>query len=294
MRERAIRFGSHKALVGVVTEPDSERAELPAVVFLNSGILHHVGASRLYVRIARRLADHGFLSLRFDLAGVGDSEPRRDSAGPVESAMHDGTDALDWLASVRGVREAVLVGLCSGSDMAFHLALEDPRVVGIANLDAWAYRTWKYYARRYGPRLLDATAWRDSIRVRMRRLAGRRRDEHATAFIPPEYRRTFPERSEVEEGLRTLLGRGVRIFHFFSGGMEDHLNHADQYRAAFPSIDFGDALHIVYRPDADHTVTGLGHQEIVVDAIVRWVHETFTPAGELAGSSAHQSGGKDA
>ena len=58
MRERALTFGPAN-LVGVLTQPDPAVANpgLPAVVILNSGILHRAGASRLYVRIARRLAE---------------------------------------------------------------------------------------------------------------------------------------------------------------------------------------------------------------------------------------------
>lgn len=272
MNERAIRFGAHNALVGVLTEPSEPDAERPTIVFLNSGILHHVGASRLYVRLARRLADLGFRSLRFDLAGVGDSEPRRDALGPMESALRDGAEALDYLARTRGADQFVLAGLCSGSDMAFHLALRDPRVTGIVNLDAWAYRTLRYYARRFGPKLLDASAWRNSIAVRLRALMNRRDGSEADpTFVPPEYRRIFPPREEVERGLRTLLARGVRMFHFFSGGMEPHLNHAEQYERSFRSIDFGNCVRVVYRPEADHTVTNLEHQDFVIDEIVAWL-----------------------
>jgi len=284
VNERAIRFGAHNALVGVLTEPANADDARPTLVFLNSGILHHVGASRLYVRLARVLAVHGFRSLRFDLAGIGDSEPRRDSLGPMESALRDGTEALDYLASTRDAQAFVLAGLCSGSDMAFHLALRDERVKGIVNLDAWAYRTWRYYARRYGPKLLDGAVWRNSIRVRLRGLLGRDAGSGANpeVFVPPEYRRVFPPRGEVEQGLRTLLGRGVRLFHFFSGGMEPHLNHAEQYERSFRSLEFGDCVRVVYRPEADHTVTNLEHQAFVIDEIVGWIRQNYgadTPVG---------------
>lgn len=284
MTERAIRFGAHNALVGVLTEPAEADADRPAIVFLNAGILHHVGASRLYVRLARELAGHGFRSLRFDLAGVGDSEPRRDSLGPIESGLRDGTEALDYLFAARGNTSFVLAGLCSGSDMAFHLALRDPRVTGLINMDAWAYRTWRYYARRFGPKLLDTSAWRHSIRVRIRRFRDRRASEQpeSTMFVPPEYRRVFPPRAEVERGLQTLMERDVRVFHFFSGGMEPHLNHPEQYERSFPSVDFGDGMRVVYRPDADHTVTNLGHQEYVTAEIVDWLTQSYgvpAPAG---------------
>ena len=51
----------------------------PTMVILSSGILHRPGASRLYVQIARALAEDGFTSLRFDFSGIGDSAVRRDA-----------------------------------------------------------------------------------------------------------------------------------------------------------------------------------------------------------------------
>ena len=58
MREKVLRFGLERGLSGVLAEPDVNEAVegAPGVVLLNSGILHHVGPSRLYVRIARRFA----------------------------------------------------------------------------------------------------------------------------------------------------------------------------------------------------------------------------------------------
>ncbi|MDZ7781370.1 MAG: hypothetical protein U5R14_15765 [Gemmatimonadota bacterium] len=54
-------FGPEGILVGVLTEPDPDKAipNAPGHLILNSGILHRVGASRIYVQIARALADQG-------------------------------------------------------------------------------------------------------------------------------------------------------------------------------------------------------------------------------------------
>lgn len=276
MRERAVRFGKGATLAGVLTEPVPGAVEdaRPAVVFLNSGILHHVGASRLYVRLARRLAEVGFLGLRFDFSGIGDSEPRRDALSFQESAPIETREALDHLGEMRGAKRFVLAGLCSGSDVAFHAALGDERVAGIINLDAWAYRTWRYYARRFAPKLLDPAAWRHSLRVRLARLRSRE-DVEGPSFVAPEYRREFPPREIVANGLRQLIERDVRLFHFFSGGMEAWLNYEEQYEDAFRGIDFSDHLCVLYRPQADHTLTQLDQQVFVIDRITAWMTEHF-------------------
>src|SRR5690606_23743533 len=75
MRESAVLFGPTRSLVGVVTEPaaGSARPDAPAVLILNSGLVHRVGPKRLHVRLARRLAGLGFTCMRIDLSGIGDS-----------------------------------------------------------------------------------------------------------------------------------------------------------------------------------------------------------------------------
>ena len=75
MRERAVRFGKTAKLVGIVAEPnptEQSGTDKPAVLMLNSGILHRVGACRLHVKLARSLASEGHTVLRFDFSGIGD------------------------------------------------------------------------------------------------------------------------------------------------------------------------------------------------------------------------------
>jgi pimeloyl-ACP methyl ester carboxylesterase len=280
MRERAIRFGKATPLIGVLTEP--ARAEgRPGVVFLNSGILHHVGACRLHVRLARRLAEDGFTSLRFDLSGIGDSEARKDSLSFEQSAVLEVREAMDYLQASKGIGEFLLVGLCSGADMGFRVSLEDPRVVGLAQMDAYAYRTSGYYLHHYGPRLLSAEVWKNFLR---RKLLGRvpaapgaKGSEPGEDYVRAEYRRRFPPKAEVEAGLRTLAGRGVDLLFLFSGGQVDHYNHRRQHERAFRSIDFRGWIRVEYYGDADHLFSAFEHQEAVDRVIHEW-------AGQVAGA----------
>jgi pimeloyl-ACP methyl ester carboxylesterase len=292
MRERALKFGKTASLAGVLTEPTggASAPDRPGVIFLNSGILHHTGASRLYVKIARRLAADGFTSLRFDFSGVGDSEARKDTLPFAKAAVVEGREAMDFLQEGRGMKSFILMGLCSGADMAYHIALADERVAGLAKIDAWVYSTRRAVVRHYVPRVLSLRQWRHSIRVR---LEGRRaragqspQDPSASLYVAPEYRRKFPPREEVEDGLRRLTERGVRLYYFFSGDQISVFNYREQYRESFPDVDFRDLLTVDFQPDSDHTVTGLRHQEEVTDAIHRWAVAGWGhPATEQAAAS---------
>jgi hypothetical protein len=277
MRERAIRFGRTAALVGVVTEPAAATApDRPAVLLLNSGILHHVGASRLHVQLARRLAEDGFISLRFDHSGIGDSEPRRDALSFEQSAVVETREAMDHLAAQKGVRSFVLFGLCSGADMAFRVAGADERVVGVVQLDAWAYRTAGYHLRHYGRRMRHGAAWLGLGRRLLARVAkapaaaGPAEDRPADGETP-SYRRRFPPRETVARDLRALVGRGVELLYIFSGGQSEHYNHRGQYRRSFRDVDFGDSLRVEYVAGADHLFSGLAHQRFVLDTVAGWI-----------------------
>jgi len=280
IREKVIRFGRETKLVGVLSEPppSSATAERPAVLLVNSGILHRVGACRFHVRLARRLAEEGLTSLRFDFSGIGDSDVRRDDLAFERSAVAELREAMDQLSVSKGARAFAVIGLCSGADMAFAVALEDPRVVGLGVLDPFAYRTPRYFVHHYGPRLLQMSAWANFVR---RRLPSRRAAPPATSEAPleeldlPTYVRDFPPRERAEQDLRALLARDVRLCAIFSGGQGDHYNYQGQFADAFRSLDFGGRLLERHLPDADHIFTDLDHQREVVETLAGWLRASW-------------------
>lgn len=278
MKERAVRFGASKGLVGLVTEPTVPRAGAPFVVFLNSGLIHRVGASRLHVTLARALARQGITSLRFDFSGVGDSEARTDTLPFEASAVEETTEAMDYLARSRGAERFVLVGLCSGADAGFYTAQRDARVVGLCQLDPFAYRTPAYWVRFYGPRLVSLSKWREKVTNGVRRMERVLHPAPATVaeggaadVIPSPYDRAFPPKETVESGLRVLVQRGVRMLVIFTNALEDHYNHEGQYRAAFRHLGVAPLLEERFYPQADHVLSGLDAQERAVREITEWV-----------------------
>lgn len=283
MRERALTFGPAN-LVAILTQPDPEVAipGAPACVILNSGILHRAGASRIYVRIARALAEEGMSTLRFDFSGVGDSEVRRGEAIPIEERfILETREALDYLQESLGVDHFVVGGLCSGADGAFWTGLEDERVVGIWQIDAFCYATPGYYARRYLPKLLDPRAWINSIKVRL--APEKSRDPEADdVFVKPEYRRIFPEREVVGDGLRKLRERDVSLYFLFSGDQE--YLYERQHRDAFP--EGMDTARVRFIPECSHTMTTLEHQEQLIEDLREWVRPLCARHTVQAGAAA--------
>jgi dienelactone hydrolase len=124
--ERPVFFGADALLFGIVTQPPADEIRRRAVILLNAGADHHIGASRLYVSMARRWAQHGYVVLRMDLAGLGDSGTRpgraEDDVFPHE-AVDDIRAAIEFLRGSYGVRDVTLAGLCSGAYHALRAAV---------------------------------------------------------------------------------------------------------------------------------------------------------------------------
>jgi pimeloyl-ACP methyl ester carboxylesterase len=281
VRERAVQFGNGAWLVGVLSEPRQEATAgvvLPAVVMLNAGILHHVGPSRLHVALARRLVEDGYTSLRFDFSGIGDSEPRRDGMPFDQAAVLEVKDAMNFLGEKRDINKFIVLGLCSGADVAFRTAKDDSRVVGLVSIDGYAYRNLQYYLHHYVPRLVRLGAWKSFTLRQLRRglrslglgriavgLNGRR-----STFVRP-----FPPKEEVELGLRSLIDRGVEQLYIYSGGQEEYYNYEDQFADTFRSVEFRGRVRVEYLSVADHTFTSLDQQAHVIDTIVDWLNVTY-------------------
>lgn len=136
-----------------------------AVLIAVGGPQYRVGSHRQFVLLARRLADAGIPTLRFDYRGMGDS------AGEARSFENIGSDlraAIDRLYAQRPrLREVVLWGLCDAASACALYAPTDPRVAGLVLLNPWV-RTASGEARAYLRhyylgRLLSRGFWRKAL-----------------------------------------------------------------------------------------------------------------------------------
>jgi pimeloyl-ACP methyl ester carboxylesterase len=98
----------------------------PLVVMVNGINEDHVGPARLWVDASRRWAGLGLRCVRFDFSELGESpwEP-----GQPERPVFDWTQRYDVADALRalipdGPDEALLVGLCSGAQVALEAALD--------------------------------------------------------------------------------------------------------------------------------------------------------------------------
>jgi len=126
LRETPVRFGKDGSLFGIVTEPSAGEMPRRAVILPNAGADHHIGASRIYVSLARRWAKRGYIVLRMDLAGIGDSATRpgrADNEVFPDGALDDLRDAVAYLRARNGISDLTMAGLCSGAYHALRAAV---------------------------------------------------------------------------------------------------------------------------------------------------------------------------
>jgi pimeloyl-ACP methyl ester carboxylesterase len=285
-REKAMAYGATTPLTGVLTLP----ARLPppgrpVVVFLNAGLIHHVGPNRLHVTLSRALAAAGYVACRFDLAGIGDSPHRGDGLPIPDGVAADIAATLDHLEATLGARRFVLFGLCAGADNALAAAAADPRVVGAVLLDPSIHRTPAWYRHYYAGRALRPESWKSVLTGRhpaWRRLADRAsralrpEPQLAACDAPapdgaPEFFRSGPITPEpIGERWRQALARGTRVFVVFTLDWTVFYSYADQLYDCYPDIRFdGTTLH--HRPATRHTFTTESDRQWLIDSVIEWL-----------------------
>lgn len=184
----------------------------PTILLLNIGSNHHAGSHRLYVSMARTWASLGYEVLRLDVSGIGDSAADVSADGAVYStrARDDVRRAMDVLEMAHGVKRFVLCGLCSGAYMAYHTAVQDSRVAGVALVN------------------LATFEWRDgdSLELRQRTSFKSTQFYKRAVMDPSTWRRLgsgqVNARGVLAELTRRLSARAVSAWrHLAAGGSDD-------------------------------------------------------------------------
>jgi len=286
IREQALLFGKSRSLVGIIADPPERPTdtELPAFVLLNAGLVHRVGPHRIFVRLARKLAALGFLVMRFDHSGIGDSKARHDNLPFEESAVRETQEAMDCLNSLRAAKRFVVVGLCSGTLTSFRTACCDPRVAGIVllngllespeqiNEETAAYVVKQKIARSFWHnKLFQPESWLRFIKgkANYRRIIEIAADQLSN-FVT---RGTTGFPGPVAGHLRSLVDRGVKLLFVYSEGT----GVLEYFRLSLanPVAKLGANKNArVEVMKADHSFTLLQQQEELLKVICGWARTT--------------------
>jgi pimeloyl-ACP methyl ester carboxylesterase len=296
VRERVLHLRTQPNLFGIVTEPaGGVTAARPTILMVNAGSAHRVAPSRLYVLLARALAERGFRCLRVDLGGLGDSvspSPDYENHPYPPNMFPDIAFALRQLESGGRV---VLLGLCSGAYAAFQSAvhLTSPALVEsvVINPLAFYWREGMPLGVPGGPSplaqlaqmqylhraALDPRKWLDLLTGKTRLgITGiarllvrhwRRRFRPVGGSGPQRFENGHPVREDLPADLDQAVRAGRRLAFFF--GTRDPSHGILMFHAArkMRQLRRAGAVSVSLIDDADHTFTGRGPREALVRSV---------------------------
>lgn len=269
--ERVVTFGRRSDQVGILALPSEEaRAKQhPAVLMWNVGVNHRVGPFRVYVDLCRRLAASGYAAFRFDASGLGDSEVRREAVNETEREDLDIADAMDAVTRRTGIRSFILIGFCSSVDAAHRVSVRDERVVGVAHVEGYSFRS-KGFQKRLPLRLLSVRRWERRAWLHLPQLFAEL-GPPLTAAAASIYSRKYPKWSDFSHDLEALTRRRVSLLFVYAGGDTD-FNHRGQFWEMFgtPGMDRS-RVSVVFYPEVDHTFYEVQGREKVLQQLVRWI-----------------------
>jgi alpha-beta hydrolase superfamily lysophospholipase len=274
VRETATHLDDSRLLFGIVSEPESKPRDV--VLLLNSGTIHHIGPSRLYVAFARQCAARGLAAVRLDLSGVGESGVR---SGEAANAPYSGGAALD-------VREVVqfatrrfpgarvhLVGLCSGAYHGFKGAVAGASLASVTMVNPLTF-FWKpgmslEYAdfqvtqesSRYARSATTLRSWLKLLRGRVDLRAAltifrKRFTTLARHFLRDTGRLLGMKLSDdLAYELKRVARQDIDMFFVFSASDPGHAMLREQGGRTVRSLCRKGALRIAIVAEADHTFT---------------------------------------
>jgi alpha/beta superfamily hydrolase len=297
MNEQTVVFGPEQHLVGTITHPAQPKPGRAGVMVLltNAGVIPRIGPHRLNVKLARHFAQMGVASLRFDMSGLGDSRRSGSRRSTGDQFVADTIAAMDLAKQQFGCTQFIMVGFCSGADVAHLTALDDARLRAIVMWDSYVYPNTKaklfgfiHRARRHGLHAAFVKA------LRFVRAASKNRNESAAAGQPAEGpvifgRSRMPPRDEFGKNIRTLVDRGVELHFVYSGGEPDWYNYERQFHDMFEPYGFVDRVAYTYLTQSDHTLTQPKAQDAFIQCVDGWLEQRAWPALEKARTTAAQS-----
>jgi len=277
MNEIPLLFGPERNLFGTFALPKQGTSKQVAILLFNAGVIHHIGPHRINVKIARRLFDLGYSSLRFDLSGQGDSRPATSGGDFQTQSRRDIQAAMDHVERTTGIKQFVLAGICSGAHHSVSTAREDSRVVGLWLMDGYMYPTAKTYILKAAQRLKGKSFGRIVSWIAKKVVANagdgvrRLRASKSSDEVEFDYGNTSPSRKAYAETLQKIVARGVNVHLAFSGSVLDYYNYSNQYKDMFSGYEFVNKITCEFSPHIDHTITLIRAQEEVLRKICEFV-----------------------
>jgi hypothetical protein len=281
MNEHVFHFGNSGKLVGILTEQSETEynQDRPALIFLNSGLIHRIGPNRLTVRIARSLADLGFCSFRFDFSGIGDSPVSTDAKSLQERWVAETKAAMDLVSAKRRAAKFILVGNCSGAAFSFLTSRTDSRVIGAILINLQGPRKLiRYYVKlafssaKIWLRVLNASAQYQDFFKNLSTLLRKDTSENP--------KMTYSE-NDFFADLKSMLDRGMKLIFVYSE-WDPGLPYFQVHVAKrLKKIALDRNLDMQMIPGINHDFNLLSGQDALIKIVQRWIAQNFAVKASL-------------
>jgi len=276
--EKPVVFNSSGVrLFGVVGTPTTPEPRRRGVVLIHGWGGYRIGPRRILVHAARRLAEAGFFTLRFDLRGRGDSagEGRKTC---LDDMIEDTLHAVDFLSGATEAQRITLLGICSGANVAIGAATL--RTDSLRELALWStlpfqpqqrsrqrVRRARFYLGKYLRKALNPATWRKMLRgdvdYRMvgRAIAGDRRPGSGEVNLKDSAR-------DIMSEFGRFNGRAL-----FVTGTEDP--EGQEGRRLFARFCESRRLEAVFHPiaGATHSFYAPAHEREVIETTLAWLKQ---------------------
>ncbi len=233
-----------------------EETPAPAVVFSHGFTGNKIEAHRLFVRAARKMSKEGFVAVRFDFRGSGESDGEFEEMS-ISSEISDLNSVLKFLLDKKEVsREKIgLVGLSLGGVVSILTAAKNSITKAVC--------TWSSPACL---RLLSSL--RDSFGVDLSQI------EKGYIDLPSGYRigRVFFEdalRHDILDDCAKISPRPMLIIH----GSQDSVVPVEHARMLYDRA--GEPKKIIIIEGADHTFNRREWEDKVIELTIGWFKEIF-------------------
>jgi len=267
IKEQIFTYGEHQHGIGVVSEPEDYSAS-PAVVLLNAGLSHRVEPYRLNVLLARELASLGYIALRVDLSGKGDS-PARPELSNRDSVALDWSFIKESLTKLYGPRNTLIFGLCSGADNGIKICANDPSVKGLILLDAVSRKDATFQARDFVRKITNPDKWLNIHKVLSRRLALGAKDGDYLLSTPMDLR-DEPTSEDMDHCFEGLVRKDGRVLAIFTSQALYHYNKLGQFSSAMGIVGTERIIEEVFWPNAKHVFPVEFHRTRLIETIAAW------------------------
>ncbi len=275
MKEQACQFGEQGRLNGIVTLPENNHKPQATVILVTAGLTGKTGPFRLYTRLARKAAEKGFATLRFDLGGIGNSGQIHLGLPLKLRTKLDIKAALDYMEVTYQSSNFVLGGLCSGAEDSFRFAEEDARVSGVILLDGHAYITKGWWINHVS----TIKFWVECCRGLFKKFKPSKQSLDESNLEGDQGGLIDYQQMDIEEStgiLKKLIARNTKLHYLFTRGLDNRFNHESQFAKMYPDIDLKDLVTISYLPQIAHIQVFEEDRELIAKIVSNWLSQSFS------------------